>query len=64
MRKIPAAPQQRLDVAMTRMMQENQELKPQMLLVFEQEALLLHEKYVAFVQAGFTEEQAFVLLRK
>jgi hypothetical protein len=52
MRKIPAAPTQRLDIAMARMLQENQELQPQMLLLFEQSALMQREKHLAFVRAG------------
>ena len=64
MRKIPAAPTQRLDIAMARMLQENQELQPQMLLLFEQSALMQREKHLAFVRAGFTDDQAFVLATK
>lgn len=64
MRKIPAAPTQHLDVAVDRMLRENQELQPKMLLLYEQSALMAREKHMAFVRAGFTDEQAFALASK
>lgn len=64
MRKVPAAPAQRIDVAADRMLKENQELLPKMLLLYEQDALMKRAKHEAFVQSGFTDDQAFALLNK
>jgi hypothetical protein len=63
MRKIPAAPTQRVDIAIERMLKENQELQPKMFLLFEQSALIAREKHQAFVRVGFTDAQAFELCK-
>lgn len=57
-------PPRGLDVAMNCMLKENQELQPQLLLMFEQAALMQREKHMAFVRAGFSDDQAFVLASK
>ena len=63
MRKIPKAPTEHVDVAIDRMLNEGKELKPKMLLLYENDALMKWEKYQAFVRAGFFDYQAFELCK-
>lgn len=63
MRKIPVTPTQRVDLAIERRLKENQELRPQLLLLLEQDALMKREKHMAYVNAGFTDDQAFELCK-
>ena len=64
MQMTPSASTENLESSMTRMLKENQALQPQMLLMFEQAALMMREKQLAFIRAGFTDAQAFILASK
>lgn len=63
MNRLPKQRTDSPDEKIEKMLKEIQRLTPQMLLVFQQDALLKREKHMAFVRAGFTDAQAFELCK-
>ena len=49
----------RPDVLIQRSLQEYQDYRPLVIKMYEQDAGAKFERYMAFVRAGFTEDQAF-----
>lgn len=51
-----------LDQQIQNFLMENQKMRPQVKLMFEYGSLVLMDKLTAFMNAGFTREEAFALV--
>lgn len=60
-RRLPSAPKVDLNRQAEKMLEDNESIMETMLKLYEQSASMQRKKHMAFVRAGFTDDQAFEL---
>ena len=63
MTKVPQAPTEIIAAEVHRMLQDYQDQRPVLLLMYEHVALVKRDRYTAFINVGFTDSQAFELFQ-